>query len=241
MKMKKKFLITGGAGFIGSHLSERLSKNAQVIVFDNLYQGNKLNLNRNIKLVKSDVRNRKMLEKYSKNCNAIFHLAAIIGVDIVAKNKVENMNVEFDGLRNICEIAKKNKVKKIIYASSSGVYGKLNYENKVKENAIIAPNSGYAMAKRSGEIYLKNFSKENNIHCASIRLFNVYGKRQDTRMVIPRFVELAKKNKNIEIYGDGKQTRDFTHINDCIKTFVRLEKKLKDMKFSIHLKGVRLK
>ena len=133
-----------------------------------------------------------MLEKYSKNCNAIFHLAAIIGVDIVAKNKVENMNVEFDGLRNICEIAKKNKVKKIIYASSSGVYGKLNYENKVKENAIIAPNSGYAMAKRSGEIYLKNFSKENNIHCASIRLFNVYGKRQDTRMVIPRFVELAK-------------------------------------------------
>ena len=97
----------------------------------------------------------------------------------------------------------------------------------MKENAIIAPNSGYAMAKRSGEIYLKNFSKENNIHCASIRLFNVYGKRQDERMVIPRFIELAKKNKNIEIYGNGKQTRDFTHINDCIKTFELLEKKIR--------------
>ena len=110
----------------------------------------------------------------------------------------------------------------------------------MKENAIIAPNSGYAMAKRSGEIYLKNFSKENNIHCASIRLFNVYGKRQDERMVIPRFIELAK-NKNIEIYGNGKQTRDFTHINDCIKTFELLEKKLGDMKFLTPQKVVRLR
>ena len=166
------------------------------------------------------------MEKYSKGCDAIFHLAAIIGVDVVSQNKVKNMNVEFEGLRNICESAKKNKVKKIIYASSSGVYGKLNYENKVKESAIIAPMSGYAMAKRSGEIYLSNFSKENNINCVSVRLFNVYGRKQDTRMVIPRFIELAKKNKDIKIYGDGKQTRDFTHINDCTKTFILLEKKI---------------
>ena len=120
-------------------------------------------------------------------------------------------------------ICKKNKVKKIIYASSSGVYGKLNYENKVKEDMIIAPISGYAMAKRACEIYLQNFQKENNIH-ASVRLFNVYGKKQDVRMVIPRFIELAKNNQDIVIYGNGKQTRDFTHVNDCIKTFVRLEK-----------------
>ena len=224
--MKKKFLVTGGAGFIGSHLSETLSRNAKVTVIDNLYQGNKLKLNKNIKLIKCDVGNKKMMEKYSKGCDAIFHLAAIIGVDVVSQNKVKNMNVEFEGLRNICESAKKNKVKKIIYASSSGVYGKLNYENKVKESAIIAPMSGYAMAKRSGEIYLSNFSKENNINCASVRLFNVYGRKQDTRMVIPRFIELAKKNKDIKIYGDGKQTRDFTHINDCTKTFILLEKKI---------------
>ena len=239
--MKKKIFSNWWGWFYWKSFVRKVVKNANVIVFDNLYQGNKLNINKNIKLVKCDVRNKKMLEKYSKNCNAIFHLAAIIGVDIVAKNKVENMNVEFDGLRNICESAKKNKIKKIIYASSSGVYGKLNYEKKVKENAIIAPNSGYAMAKRSGEIYLKNFSKENNIHCASIRLFNVYGKRQDERMVIPRFIELAKKNKNIEIYGNGKQTRDFTHINDCIKTFELLEKKLGDMKFLTPQKVVRLR
>ena len=225
--MKKKFLVTGGAGFIGSHLSESLSRNAQVIVIDNLFQGNKLRLNKNIKLVKCDVRDVKMMQKYSKGCSAIFHLAAIIGVDVVSQNKVENMNIEFEGLKNICESAKRNKVKKIIYASSSGVYGKLNYEKKVREDAIIAPMSGYAMAKRTGEIYLNNFSKENKISCASVRLFNVYGKRQDNRMVIPRFIELAKKNKDIKIYNDGNQTRDFTHINDCVKTFELLEKKIK--------------
>lgn len=225
--MKKKYLVTGGAGFIGSHLSESLSKNAQVIVIDNLFQGNKLKINKNIRLVKCDVRNTKMIQKYSKGCSAIFHLAAIIGVDVVSRNKVKNMNIEFEGLKNICESAKKNKVKKIIYASSSGVYGKLNYEKKVKENAIIAPNSGYAMAKRAGEIYLNNFSKENNISCASVRLFNVYGKRQDNRMVIPRFIELAKKNEDIKIYSNGNQTRDFTHIIDCVKIFELLEKKIK--------------
>ena len=235
--MIKKFLVTGGAGFIGSHLSETLSKNSKVIVIDNLFQGNKLKLNKNIKLVKCDVRNKKMLEKHSKGCNAIFHLAAIIGVDVVSQNKVKNMNVEFEGLKNICESAKKNKIKKIIYASSSGVYGKLNYESKVKENAIIAPMSGYAVAKRAGEIYLKNFSKENNINCASVRLFNVYGRNQDRRMVIPRFIELAKKNQDIEIYGNGKQTRDFTHINDCTKTFIFLEKKIKEYQVFNSSKG----
>ena len=115
--MKKKFLVTGGAGFIGSHLSESLSRNAQVIVIDNLFQGNKLRLNKNIKLVKCDVRNIKMIQKYSKGCSAIFHLAAIIGVDVVSQNKVENMNVEFEGIKNICESAKKKRIKKIIYAS----------------------------------------------------------------------------------------------------------------------------
>lgn len=225
--MKKKYLVTGGAGFIGSHLSEALSKNSKVIVIDNLFQDMKLKLNKNIKFIKADIRNKKILEKHSKGCTAIFHFSAVIGVDSVSKNKVENMNVEFEGLRNICESAKKNNIKKIIYASSSGVYGRLNYNDKVRENVPIAPESGYAIAKRAGEVYLKNFSEENKINCASVRLFNVYGKRQDNRMVIPRFVELAKKGQEIKIYGDGKQTRDFTHINDCIKIFLLLEKKIK--------------
>lgn len=225
--MKKKFLVTGGAGFIGSHLVEKLSKKAKVIVIDNLFQGNKLKINENIKLVVGDVRNKKLIVKYSQGCETIFHLAAIIGVDVVAKNKIETINTEFEGLKNICEASIKNKVKKIIYSSSSGVYGRLNYSQKVKENAIVAPYSGYAMAKRASEIYLENFHHEYKINCASVRLFNVYGKRQDERMVIARFVEQAKKNQDITIYGNGHQTRDFTHVDDCVQTFLNLDKKIK--------------
>ena len=235
--MKKKYLVTGGAGFIGSHLVEKLSKKAKVIVIDNLYQGNKLKINKNIKLIVGDVRNKNLIQKYSRGCCSVFHLAAIIGVDVVSRNKVENMDVEFEGLKNICDASKKNKIKKIIYASSSGVYGKLNYNKRVKEDATIAPASGYAMAKRACEIYLQNFQNETQISCASLRLFNVYGPRQDRRMVIPRFVSQAKKNNNIKIYGNGNQTRDFTYIEDCIKTFLLIEKKIKGYQIFNSSKG----
>ena len=233
----KKILITGGAGFIGSHLSEHLSKKNKVLVLDNLFQGNKLKLNKNIDLIIGDVRDKDLVNKLSKGCETIFHLAAIIGVDVVSKNKIDTMNVEFDGLRNICESAQKNKVKKIIYSSSSGVYGKLNYKSKVKEESVISPSSGYAMAKRNSEVYLENFHRETKIKCSSIRLFNVYGRRQDSRMVIPRFVSQAKNGKDITIYGDGQQTRDFTHIDDCIKTFDLVEKKIKGCEIFNSSKG----
>jgi UDP-glucose 4-epimerase len=233
----KKILITGGAGFIGSHLSEHLSKKNKILVLDNLFQGNKLKLNKNIDLIIGDVRDDELVNKLSKGCETIFHLAAIIGVDVVSKNKLDTMNVEFDGLRNVCNAAKKNNVKKIIYSSSSGVYGKLNYDNKVKENSPVSPYSGYAMAKRNSEIYLENFYKETNIKCSSIRLFNVYGKRQDNRMVIPRFVRQAKVNSELIIYGSGQQTRDFTHIDDCIKTFELVEKKIKGYEIFNSSKG----
>lgn len=225
--MKKNFLITGGAGFIGSHLAEELSKKNRVVVIDNLSQGNKLLLNKNIEVVIGDVRDINLLRRYSKGINSIFHFAAIIGVDIVSKSKIENMDVEFDGIKNICKIAEQFKIKKIIYSSTSGVYGKLNYSNKVDEESIVAPVSGYAIAKRACEIYLKNFQKKTGFNCAAIRLFNVYGKKQDKRMVIPRFVYNAKKNSVIKIYGDGKQTRDFTYIDDCIRSFILLEEKIK--------------
>lgn len=237
----KKILITGGAGFIGSHLSENLSKKNKILVLDNLFQGNKLRLNKNINLIIGDVRDKELVYKLSKGCETIFHLAAIIGVDVVSKNKIDTMNVEFDGLRNICESAKKNKVKKIIYSSSSGVYGKLNYNSKVKEESVISPSSGYAMAKRNSEIYLENFYKETNINCCAVRLFNVYGDRQDSRMVISRFINSAQKGRDIIIYGDGQQTRDFTHISDCIKTFELLEKKITGYEIFNSSKGIETK
>ncbi len=223
----KKYLITGGAGFIGSHLSEYLSIKNKVIVIDNFSHGNKIkNLNKNIKLIKGDVRDLDLIKKHSKNCSTIFHLAAILGVDIVSDKNVETIECEFEGIKNVCLSAKFNKVKKIIYSSSSGVYGKLNYNKNVKEDAVVAPVSAYSIAKRSCEFYLENFYKENNISCIAVRLFNVYGPRQDERMVIPRFITQALANKNITVYGNGKQTRDFTYIDDCIKVFDLINKKL---------------
>jgi UDP-glucose 4-epimerase len=216
----KKILITGGAGFIGSHLAEFLSKKNFVIVLDSFLHGNKIErLNKNIKVVKGDVRNLNLVKKLSKNCSTIFHLAAILGVAVVAQKNLETIECEFEGLKNICTAARVNKVKKIIYTSSSGVYGKLRYKHKVKENELIAPASVYAAAKRMGEFYLKSFQKETGIDCIALRLFNVYGPRQDKRMVIPIFIDQAMNNKPITVFGTGRDTRDFTYIDDCIKVF----------------------
>ena len=220
----QKILITGGAGFIGSHLAELLAKNNKVTIIDKLIHGNKIKKYKNIEIVKGDVRNLNLVRKLSKNCETIYHLAAIIGVDVVSERNLETMEYEFEGLKNICISAKENKVKRIIYSSSSGVYGKLNYSKNVKENAPVAPVSAYAMAKRSSELYLQNFYSETKISSVAVRLFNVYGPRQDKRMVIKRFIENAIKNEPLKIYGNGNQTRDFTYIDDCVKVFKLLGK-----------------
>ena len=103
-----KILITGGAGFIGSHLTEYLSKKYHVVVIDNLSHGNKIkNKNQKIKLVKGDIRDAELINHYSKNCKTIFHLAAVLGVDIVSNKNVETMNCEFEGIKNVCNAAKK--------------------------------------------------------------------------------------------------------------------------------------
>ncbi len=233
-----KILITGGAGFIGSHLTEFLSKKYHVTVIDNFSHGNKIeNKNKKIKLVKGDIRDEDLINYHSKNCKTIFHLAAVLGVDVVSNKNVETMNCEFEGVKNVCNAAKKNKVKKIIYSSSSGVYGKLNYSTNVKESATIAPVSAYSISKRACEFYLKSFYNENKISSIAVRLFNVYGPRQDQRMVVSRFISQAKNNKPITIYGSGKQTRDFTYIDDCVKVFDLIDKKVNGFKIVNSSKG----
>ena len=223
-----KILITGGAGFIGSHLTEFLSKKNNIIVIDNFSHGNKIKrLNKNIKIIKGDVRDGDLLNFYSRNCASIFHLAAVLGVDIVSKKNLETMECEFEGIQNVCNAAKRNKINKIVYSSSSGVYGKLNYKKNVKESATVAPVSAYSVSKRACEFYLKSFYQENKITAIAVRLFNLYGPRQDDRMVIARFIKQALANKPITVYGSGKQTRDFTYIDDCIKVFDLLNKKIK--------------
>jgi len=221
-----KILITGGAGFIGSNLAKRLVKEGHtVVVLDSLLRGNKLDkwTFSKITFVKGDVRSRKLVDKCSEGCDVIFHFAAVLGVDIVADNPVETMDVEVVGTRNVVEAAEKNNVKFVLYASTSGIYShSAIVKNALTEEVLVDPRTSYAMAKRYNEIYLASHHQERNLNVISIRFFNVYGWNQDNRMVVPRFFEQALENEDITVFGSGNQTRDFTYIEDVVEACSRL-------------------
>lgn len=220
-----KVLITGGAGFIGSNLAKRLvDEGHSVVVLDSLLRGNKLDKETysKVEFIKGDVRDQDTVIRASKNCDLIFHFAAVLGVDIVADNPVETMDVEVIGTRNVVEAAFMNNVKKIMYASTSGIYGHSAIENALTEEVLVDPRTSYAMAKRYNEIYLASHHEEKGLNVISLRFFNVYGKNQDNRMVVPRFFEQATENEPITVFGTGQQTRDFTYIDDTVEACVRL-------------------
>lgn len=220
-----KILITGGAGFIGSNLAKRLvNEGHSVTVLDSLLRGNKLDKDTysRIRFIKGDVRDLATVIDASKECDLIFHFAAVLGVDIVADNPVETMDVEVIGTRNVVQAAEVNNVKKIMYASTSGIYGHSAFENTLTEEVLVDPRTSYAMAKRYNEIYLASNHEEKGINVISLRFFNVYGNNQDNRMVVPRFFEQAMGNEPLTVFGSGKQTRDFTYIDDTVEACIRL-------------------
>lgn len=220
-----KILITGGAGFIGSNLAKRLVNDGhEVVVLDSLLRGNKLDKDTFAKVtfIKGDVRDLELMISASKNCDLIFHFAAVLGVDIVADNPVETMDVEVIGTRNMIEAANINNVKKVMYASTSGIYGHSAFESVLTEEVLVDPRTSYAMAKRYNEIYLASHHQEKGLNVVSLRFFNVYGGNQDNRMVVPLFFEQAIANEPITVFGTGKQTRDFTYIDDTVESCVKL-------------------
>jgi nucleoside-diphosphate-sugar epimerase len=220
-----RILVTGGAGFIGSNLAKRLVKEGhEVVVLDSLLRGNKLDKDTFavVRFVKGDVRDFNCVLDASKDCDVIFHFAAVLGVDIVADNPVETMDVEVIGTRNVVDAAALNNVKKIMYASTSGIYGHSAIENALTEEVLVDPRTSYAMAKRYNEIYLASHHDEKGLNAISLRFFNVYGANQDNRMVVPRFFEQARLNQDITVYGSGQQTRDFTYIDDTVEACIRL-------------------
>lgn len=229
MFKNKKVLVTGGAGFIGSHLVEHLVANeCQVIVVDTLLRGNKIpaDVLRKVDFHKLDVCDKEALSKLCGGVDCIFHFAAILGVDIVADNPVETMETEVTGIQSVAHAAINNNVSKIVYASTSGVYGHHALEQSVTEDIMIDPRTSYAMAKRFNEIYLAALYEEKGINAVAIRFFNVYGQRQDNRMVVPRFFEQAIKNLPITVFGSGKQTRDFTWVSDAVQATLYLAEKM---------------
>ena len=225
----KKILVTGGAGFIGSHLVKRLVEEGnKVIVLDILLRGNKIDreIFKSIEFVKGDVRDKELVDKLVKGCDLVYHFAAVLGVDVVADNPVETMDTEVIGMQNITESALSHDVEKVIYASTSGIYGHSAMQQSVTETVQVDPRTSYAIAKRYNEIYLAAHHEEKGLNAISLRFFNVYGPNQDSRMVIPRFFEQALENQDITVFGDGLQTRDFTYIDDTITACVKLAEKV---------------
>lgn len=221
-----KILVTGGAGFIGSNLVKRLlEKGHEINVLDNLLRGNKLDKEsfKNITFFKGDVRDADLVLTASKGCDAIYHFAAVLGVDIVADQPIETMDVEVIGTRNVAEAASINNIKYLLYASTSGIYShSAILKSALSEDVLVDPRTSYAMAKRYNEIYLAAHHDERGLNVISLRFFNVYGHNQDNRMVVPRFFEQAINNEPITVYGNGAQTRDFTYIDDTIDACVSL-------------------
>ena len=218
-----KILVTGGAGFIGSHIAEYLVRRGDdVTVLDNLITGSKENLTKisdKINFVNGDIRDHKLLEKLVSDTTGVFHEAALASVQQSFSMKDEYIDVNVAGTENIFKLAKEYGFK-IVYASSSSVYGNPK-KIPVKEDDERKPINPYAKTKLDGEDLAKKYS-EIGVKVIGLRYFNGFGKRQSKEYagVIKLFLQRIQQKKSPKINGDGLQTRDFVHIDDVVKANV---------------------
>jgi nucleoside-diphosphate-sugar epimerase len=218
------FLVTGGAGFIGSHLVEYLEKRGEKVrVLDNFSTGKMENIKdfaERIDLIKGDVRDRKTCEEAVKGVDFVLHQAAVCSVPKSIEDPVATNETNIDGTLNLLIAAKEARVQRLICASSSSVYGESEVLPKV-ETMNTAPSSPYGVTKHVQENYCKVFYKVYGLETVCLRYFNVYGPKQDPyspySAVIPSFIRSLLRDESPIIYGDGEQTRDFTFISDCIQ------------------------
>jgi len=219
----KKAVVTGGAGFIGSHLAELLvDRGYHITILDDLSTGKSANIETllkksSVEFIKGSITDLPLLQKLFKNTSYIFHEAAIPNVSRSIKNPQASHEVNVTGTLNVLLAARDNAVNKVVYASSSSVYGDTPTLPKV-EDMTTNPQSPYAVTKLAGEYYCRVFEQVFGLLTVCLRYFNVYGPRQDPNSqyaaVIPKFISNITKHKPPIIFGDGKQTRDFTFIKD---------------------------
>nr|WP_294998744.1 NAD-dependent epimerase/dehydratase family protein [uncultured Methanobrevibacter sp.] len=219
----KNILITGGAGFIGSHIANELIDENKVTIVDNLSTGNIKNLKNpehdNLNFIKADI-SKVNLDELTSGIDYIFHLAAMVSVPLSVENPTKCNEINLNATVKLLESAVKHDVKKIVFSSSSAVYGE-NKNIPLKETEPPMPTSPYAASKASCELYLKSFYESYGLNYTALRYFNVFGPKQDKNSpysaVIPNFISALLEGKQAEIYGDGEQTRDFVYVSDIVR------------------------
>jgi len=227
MENKTNILVTGGAGNVGSALVERLIKDPMnfVVVVDNLITGSKDKLpksvNNNLKFIHCDVNHEEEITSvfHTFSFDYVFHYAALVGVKRTLNNPVSVLN-DIDGIKNVLNLSKNTGVKRVIYSSSSEVYGEPVEYPQNEETTPLNSRLPYAIVKNIGEAYLKSYYQEFGLDFTIFRFFNTYGPKQAKDFVISKFINAALNNQDITIYGDGSQTRTFCYIENNINASV---------------------
>jgi UDP-glucose 4-epimerase len=229
-----KVLITGGAGFIGSHLSDELIAGGnEVVILDDLSTGRFENIthldgNKSFQFIEGTILNEMLVDKLVERCDVVYHLAAAVGVDLVVKKPLESLVTNIKGSEIVLDMVHRYH-KKILITSTSEIYGK-NTNGPLKEDddrilgSPLKVRWGYSTAKAVDEMLAYIYWKEKKVPTVIVRLFNTVGPRQTGAygMVVPRFINQALKNEDMTVYGTGKQSRCFLHVKDVIKTLIKL-------------------
>lgn len=220
-----KILVTGGAGFIGSHIVEHYQgKAAEIRVLDNFRTGHAHNLDGlECTFIEGSITDPEVVRTAVDGVDLVFHLAALVSVPESMEHPADCVDINVTGLLNVLEAASASGVRKLVFASSAAVYGD-NPEVPKRETMLPEPRSPYAITKLDGEYYLDLFQREGRLETTAIRFFNVFGPRQDPKgayaAAVPIFIEKAIKDETITIFGDGGQTRDFIYVKDIVGALV---------------------
>lgn len=212
-----KILVTGGCGMIGSYMVEKLlSLGHEVRILDLKEQVLKAkHMPKNIEIFQGNILKMDDIEKAARDSEMVVHMAAMLGVGNVEENQLKTLDVDLLGTRNVLEACRKNDAKKILFTSSSEVYGEPQ-KVPISETDVLVPRSSYGIAKQASEEYVKSFYKAYGLRYIIVRYFNIYGPRQSLDFVLPKFVKQALDKKPLTISGDGQQVRAFSHVLDAV-------------------------
>ena len=219
-----RILVTGGAGFIGSHIVGHFQGKADVVVLDNLRTGSRANLaGMACEWIEGSITDRETVRRAVAGADLVFHLAAMVSVPESMEKPIECVGINATGTLVVLEEARRAKVRKLCFSSSAAVYGE-NPDSPKVETMPVDPRSPYAVTKFDGECYCQMFQREGWLETVCLRYFNVFGPRQDPAgayaAVVPIFIGRALNGEPLTIHGDGEQTRDFIHVDDVVRANV---------------------